>query len=521
MDSQKECNDQEEGSFSQTRENGEPIPESRQNEYDPQNGCEIFKGWAGVPRVLLAYFPNGHPRCFGVTGEPHLSTYDDVRFDFQAAGEFIATKSLDDNFEVQMRLEPYAGLPDRISVLTGIAVRLGPHRVSVRVKEDQPLRVDGEVLELQELVPLELENAGALLIREGRRYSIVLADGTNVHTDLFSSLMNLYISLAEERDGRMAGIAGNGDGDNGSNDFHTREGEPLSSPPEFETLYEDFAESWRISQKESLFDYRQGESTQTFMKSNVPVRPVTVKDILAADRARAEERCRAAGIQDPDVLEECIFDFALTGDEVFIESALSMQMPPDLLPEEADVEVVTLDAPTKVIASFPIEINARGPTTARDLVCIAPAGSEDRGRCLAQTSPGDGSGSEPRTLKLNLPNESGTYELRYLVRNPDLKVQIRHPLEVRDPIAHIEAPETAPTGGDLDVTCVGECSPNAYMNLVPAGSPDDVLGKHAYMTRGPKVKILRVPKEPGAYELRYFAHSKPRRVFARKPIQLE
>jgi len=58
------------------------------------------------------------------------------------------------------------------------------------------------------------------------------------------------------------------------------------------------------------------------------------------------------------------------------------------------------------------------------------------------------------------------------------------------------------------------------MNIVPAGGPDAALGAHAYLSRGPVVTILNLPKEPGEYEVRYLAHRDPRRVFARKPIVL-
>lgn len=183
-----ECINRIDNTFACTDANGQPLPGCEG--YDKDNGCTIIKGDVEDGAVGYGFFPHGHPRCLGVRGDPHLKSYDGLRYDLQAAGEFIATRSLDDNFEVQMRLEPH-GNSKRVSVATAIALRVGPQRVTIRVNEHSPLRVDGEVLELEEFVPYELAGAGALLIRQDRRYSIVLADGTNVHADLFSRLMNV------------------------------------------------------------------------------------------------------------------------------------------------------------------------------------------------------------------------------------------------------------------------------------------------------------------------------------------
>jgi hypothetical protein len=61
-----------------------------------------------------------------------------------------------------------------------------------------------------------------------------------------------------------------------------------------------FAESWRISAKESLFDYKAGESTATFTLREHPSRHVTVNDLDPAVRAGAEHTCRAAGVTEPE-----------------------------------------------------------------------------------------------------------------------------------------------------------------------------------------------------------------------------
>ena len=95
-------------------------------------------------------------------GDPHLTTTNDVHFDFQTSGEFTALEDQDVPFELQTRqtpvltsfvpeANPYTGLASCVSLNTAVALRIGEHRVSYqpqgrggpgeRVLE---LRIDGE-----------------------------------------------------------------------------------------------------------------------------------------------------------------------------------------------------------------------------------------------------------------------------------------------------------------------------------------------------------------------------------------
>lgn len=286
-----------------------------------------------VGRII---FPRGHPRCAAMSGDPHATTFDDVRYDLQAAGEFVGIRSLDDDFEVQYRLVPYGG---NVSYTTAVAARLADRRVMIAARTDTPLRIEGEPVELADGRYLHNMDVGVAIARTGRRYTLVWPDRTNVHVDVFGHYINVYVLVSAPRDGRLVGLFGDADGD-GANDFRARDGSALASPPDFESLYKVFAESWRVSPGESLFTYGPGESTETFTKRSQPVRLVTLDDLDAADRARAEERCRAAGVVEREALDECVFDVGFTGDEAFIESALSLQTPPQLRSDEPGRSVI-------------------------------------------------------------------------------------------------------------------------------------------------------------------------------------
>lgn len=76
--------------------------------------------------------------------------------------------------------------------------------------------------------------------------------------------------------------------------------------------------SWRIRAKESLFDYRHGESPATFDLSGFPDKPAKpTREALETTRAA----CVAAGVP-ADRLETCAFDLAVTGSKEFLVSHL-------------------------------------------------------------------------------------------------------------------------------------------------------------------------------------------------------
>src|SRR5207344_3338086 len=89
------------------------------------------------------------------------------------------------------------------------------------------------------------------------------------------------------------------------------------------TLYKTFADSWRITDKTSLFVYAPGTSTKTFtdpdwpaekppckLKPEFQIPGVKVHPGMPVDRAEAI--CRI--VTDKQLYKNCVFDVATTGD---------------------------------------------------------------------------------------------------------------------------------------------------------------------------------------------------------------
>ncbi|MEK8104834.1 VWD domain-containing protein [Micromonospora sp. M12] len=82
-------------------------------------------------------------RCGNSNGDPHLLSYDGLRYDFQAAGEFVLTRSTRDDFEVQTRQTMFPA-SSVVAVNSAVAARVAGDRVGVYATPDGPvIRVNG------------------------------------------------------------------------------------------------------------------------------------------------------------------------------------------------------------------------------------------------------------------------------------------------------------------------------------------------------------------------------------------
>jgi hypothetical protein len=134
------------------------------------------------------------------------------------------------------------------------------------------------------------------------------------------SFVDPIMVLNPERQGRVAGLWGNFDGDP-ANDLAARDGSTIPADSDEAEIYQTVGKSWRLTQEESLFDYATGESTATFTDLEFPREIVRVGGLDQAARERAEGVCRDAGVVEPEILEDCILDIVVTGDDSYAIAA--------------------------------------------------------------------------------------------------------------------------------------------------------------------------------------------------------
>lgn len=261
------------------------------------------------------------PGCPGVTGDPHVKTFDGRGYDMQGAGEFTAV--IADDLEVQVRTEPTG---EAVSAVTAVAMKVDGARVTVAptgTTGEATVQVDGAPVDLADSSDTRLGDGvmgfgpdGEVLVRWG--------DGSLVVVHAIRARLNVLFDPIDERRAAAEGLMGVPDGDT-TNDWTTRDGETLPYEAEHEEFYDVFVNSWRITDETSLFDYGPDESTATYTDLDFPPFPLTLDDLDPRDRAEAERICRDAGVTNGAVLDDCILDVATTGDPSYAEDALFAQ----------------------------------------------------------------------------------------------------------------------------------------------------------------------------------------------------
>lgn len=257
-----------------------------------------------------------------VHGDPHLRSFDGLAHNMQGVGEYVLTTGPD--LDIHIRTEPATPHHRSVSSVGMVAVLIDGHHIVVDVHDHQlQARINDNIVthdaNFSEVTELELDevtiflDSGSIII-SAPHHEIGVVITHKGHW------MSVSTYLPESATG-YSGLLGDNDGDP-ENDLRARDGTLIEQVYPFDRYYETFADSWRVSPSESLLHYETGETTDTFTDLTFP--DLDVPSPNTGEVARAEAVCAAAGITEATLLSECAFDYAVTGDIAFVQSAHSV-----------------------------------------------------------------------------------------------------------------------------------------------------------------------------------------------------
>jgi len=173
-----------------------------------------------------------------------------------------------------------------------------------------------------------------------------------------------------------------------------------------------------------------------------------------------------------------------------------------LIVEEAPA-TVTADATGPQATSILVEWT--GPDNQLDYIAVAKPGEKEP-IALARTR--DGS-----PLKVQMPPETGEYELRYVLYKDHVTLTTR-PITIVEADVSFESPETAGLGKRISVPWTGPDEQFDHIAVVDVAT--DKVITQAYMSWGNPVDV-EMPAKTGDYELRYISNEF-NAVLATRPI---
>ena len=266
------------------------------------------------------------------TGDPHMRTADNTRYDMQAVGEFTwatvppggpaaapsggSAAAPSGGFTVQVRQQPVHD-SRRVALTTAVAADVGGDRVTFAIPTHavDPLGLSVTGLGAAQVPPVGTFTLphGATVVRTAQQVTISAGGNTLwVATNPYGLNVNASFSAAAQAhvQGLMEPSGGQpGDG------VVSASGQQLTTDQltNYATLYHTFADSWRVSQADSLFTDRPGDATAFNDPTFPDPKPAPIP---AADMAAAKAVCSGYGFDATD-LTDCELDVASTGDAGF------------------------------------------------------------------------------------------------------------------------------------------------------------------------------------------------------------
>ena len=252
-------------------------------------------------------------------GDTHVTTFGGLLYDFQASGDFVLAESGPD-FTVQARQVSGAPMWPNATVNKAVATRMGNTRVTfctapgrVSVNGDTADIPDGQVMSLP---------TGVDIRRTGNAYVVIDQRGNSLRAEIQDTHINATVGLGRWPTDVRGVLANARTRRNTINAIQARTGAILTAPFPYNRLYHEYADSWRVTNAESLLS-PCGENVET----GIPRRPFYARNLDRDHYERGRAACTAAGVKPGPLFDACILDVAVIGKDEAAQVFVGMRGP--------------------------------------------------------------------------------------------------------------------------------------------------------------------------------------------------
>ena len=177
------------------------------------------------------------------------------------------------------------------------------------------------------------------------------------------------------------------------------------------------------------------------------------------------------------------------------------------------IKVTTVQAsvavPGTAAAGSTVNVKWSGPDYKQDYISVANLGDANN-KYVNYTYTNKGN-----PLQLLMPAKPGNYEVRY-IQHQGSTVLARQPIKATAVTASVESPGSAAAGSTVAVKWTGPDYTKDYISIAKVGAAHNKYANYTYTNQGNPLQ-LKLPDEPGSYEIRYIQNQGPT-VLARKTI---
>jgi Ca-activated chloride channel family protein len=175
----------------------------------------------------------------------------------------------------------------------------------------------------------------------------------------------------------------------------------------------------------------------------------------------------------------------------------------------------TLEAAATAMAGDELVVSWSGPDYKGDYISIAQL-DDKGGRYEKYTYTAKGS-----PLRLQMPAEPGTYQLRYVMSQKSTVLATRT-VKVTDVEASLTAADVATVGDSIVIEWTGPDYKSDYIDVAvetPVATKQTRHINYTYTNKGSPLR-LQMPSEPGDYVIRYIM-SQDAKILAKRPVKVE